>query len=416
MKPLSNKQKAQLEKQKRETAKREKRNADVAAKRKAEQEALDAGLKWDDTIVARKFGEDYDAAYKLATAGGPETEENLRIKREAQAKFAQDIAKIRTETATTEEKPVEEKPVEEKPVGDKKARRLSNAELTAAAAKTALLGTSAGEAVQYDSSKAEATTEEEQHVDQDLVDAGSFKELTKRQAEEAAKSAPVEESRDEPVIETKTETKAERKARIKAEKQKAAAAAIAEAGAKLAAEQQADELVAQMPGLDRASVVEGLLEGRNGNAPVETETKDNNVDTQQTPEQPEEHNDAVEAPVEKAEPEAAPVEAKPDSEQAEGAKPDQEAAPVKPTLVVNNPVDEGNHTDDHRAGAKKFYGKAFTKERAIYLTEAYRLLNMAIKAEAKMKPGSTAIENTFARAVDMEARAFGAVAAPAMAA
>lgn len=392
VKPLTSKQKANLEKQQRRAAKDAKRAADVAAKRKAEQQALDEGLKWNDTIVARMFGDDYDAAYKLATAEGPATEEELRIKREAAANLQESLKKMRSEVAETPPaEPPPAEPVEEaKPVADKKARRLSNAELTVAAAKTALLGTSSGESVEYDSTNDKVTaskpkTSEELNADipedeipvcDELVkesEAADAKKAAEKAAKEAAKATPVEESRDEPVIEPpKTETKAERKARIKAEKQAAAAAAIAEAGTKLAEETT-----------------------RNGEPPQEDVT----VAEVQDPPVAEPQQDApVEAPQEEPAPtpveEPAPVvEAKPE--------------PKKPELVVNNDIDQSKHTDDYKKQAAKFYGKAFTKERAIYLTEAFRQLSMAIKAEAKMKPGAQAVEGAFQRAVDMENQAFG---------
>jgi hypothetical protein len=67
----ANHSKSKEDKMAREKARKAKRQLAVDAKAKALAEAKENGMTWDDTIVGQRFVDDYDAAYKAATAGGP---------------------------------------------------------------------------------------------------------------------------------------------------------------------------------------------------------------------------------------------------------------------------------------------------------------------------------------------------------
>lgn len=342
---------------------KERRARNLKLKHEAKAKADEAGLLWDDTIPAASFFEDFDAAYEKATARGPKpTAEELEA-----------IAKREDEAA-------EQKAAE--------TVELTETKKTLAAAKATLLGTSAGPAVVYDSTvdatkSAEESAavfasanenEEEQHVDEALVEAGSFKELAKREAEEAAKKA----AEEAPVQTEEPEAKANKPL---SKKEKAELKRLKKAEKK--ANKIAAELVTKITG--DASYAEATVETRNGEppveevAPVQTETTEEN-----TPE-----------------PVAEPTQTEPVVE----AKPEPVKEAPKPKadlkLVVNN---------EHTQGAQKLYGTAFTPERAAMLADAYRCLALAIRLEAtanaltdptekeiKLKLRDTALRNALAK-------------------
>lgn len=67
----ANHSKSKEDKMAREKARKAKRQLAVDAKAKALAEAKENGMTWDDTIVGQRFVDDYNAAYKAATASGP---------------------------------------------------------------------------------------------------------------------------------------------------------------------------------------------------------------------------------------------------------------------------------------------------------------------------------------------------------
>lgn len=90
--------------------------------------------------------------------------------------------------------------------------------------------------------------------------------------------------------------------------------------------------------------------------------------------------------------------------------PVEEVAPEapKPELVVdNNTTAEQN---ERIAGAKKFYGSAFTAARSSLLTDAYRFLTMAIRCEAEGREAAVKMALNTALKKEAEAFALGAVA------
>lgn len=418
------KQKKAAEKAAIAEAKKVRRQANVAAKGAAELRSLEEGLKWNDTIIARMFTENPEEAYKLATAEGPDDEEGLAARRKIKANVAAMTTKyIEGREAAEEEQtrngnaPTSELPTSEMDnlADEKPAVEKTEAQKTLEAAKAVMLGTSSGPAVVYDSSAGTTAGETGAEISERLnadIPEDQIKvddDLVRESAEQDAKKA---------------ETKSERKARIKAEK-------------------QAAEIVAAAPDLDEASVVEGILEATKDEPPVEesrdepviepvkAETKTQRkarikaekkaaaaaavvepvteVKAEEAQPEPVVEEVPKESPVSDTPAEEAPVETKPEPVVETKPEPVVETKPVvesqRPTLVVSNDIDTTKHTDDYKKQAAKFYGNTFTKERAIYLTEAFRLLSMALKASEK-HPGSSMAENTFKRAVDMESRAF----------
>lgn len=79
---MSKKTRTPEEKAAKEAARKErdtKRLAAVEAKTKARKEAEEKGLPWNDTIVAARFLEDYDAAFMSAVAGSPKVDDEPAV-------------------------------------------------------------------------------------------------------------------------------------------------------------------------------------------------------------------------------------------------------------------------------------------------------------------------------------------------
>lgn len=270
------------------------------------------------------------------------------------------------ETPMVEEPPVTEPVVEDRPGVELKLTRKQRrrAEHTARIAAR----------------KADAETvvetpvveEGEQHVDEALVEAGSFAETKRREAEttqvaEQATDVPV----DEPVVEVPAD--------------------------EAVADHEDDKLLP-------SDTNDGPVSTESVDAPNAEPVTDEPVIEEAVPDEPVVEEPTTTEPVVEEtaseEPVVNPV-ANPVND------PVTDVAPVKPTLtlVANNP------NDPKAAAARKFYGDAFTPERAELLTKAHFWLERAILAEIEGNEGK--VKLAFKAALKNEAEAFGSTMAMA---
>jgi len=256
------------------------------------------------------------------------------------------------------------------PANDNPAE-LTSAQQTVVAAKATLLGTSAGPAVVYDSSGETKSAEDSAAV------FAAAKETGEQISERLNADIPEDEIKVCGDLVRESE----------------------EADAKKRAQQQPAD----------------PAEGENQEIVDE--------ETQQTPEQPVERDNPVEAPVEEAKPETAPVEETPDQ-----AGEETPAEEVKPGPVVEQPkpveakkptltLVPSNVTNEHIKGAQKLYGDAFTAERKPMLADAFRCLMLASRLEQEYlkDPEANAVKKTLSdtalrNALAKEQEAFAVVA------
>jgi len=361
---------------------KQRRARNLKLREDAQAKAKAAGLPWDETIRAAEFFDDFDKAYAAATTSpnAKPIEDAPTVvvtpKTEAQETTAELLKKAKevllpsdetrngeppteavTEEAVAEEttghKPLSKKERKALKYAEKQAKRAEKkpAEATTPTTPTepvkadnkVVMGTSAGEAVVYDSTNDKPVEHalvdeqpEEQHVDESLVEHGSFA---------ATDAAEQQEGTDEPSPEVVTEQPVEAPA------------------------DEAEQPVEQ------------------ADAPTEV------------PAEPEQVVEPVSTPAtettEQSEPKADEP-AKPEANVAVTAP----KADKKPTLTIVS----DNPNDPKLAAAKEFYGDACTPSRAKLLAEALMWLNKAIVFE---KAGEkTKTEMAFKAALKKEAEAF----------
>lgn len=375
---LSNAQKE--EKAKNRAAANKRRADNLALRSKAKEEATAAGLPFNESIPAAQFAKDYAAAYKVATT--PAVDPNDVVAGVNQNPEAEPPKKRLSNEEMKAIAPVVPKAeVDPTDIDDGKDIPLPKS----------ILGTSAGEAVVYDSTNDQVISPAEASAAVFAANENAAAERLEKAGTDDQKidDALVEESNAadaakvaDPMQRQPGESNRKYKDRMFRLKQKAAAAATQDAPTEVPLEEPAPTPVVE----PEATPAETPAPTETP-APVETPTE--------TP--------ATEMPAQDVPEETKPVE----QPVVEEAKPTE--AKTGPKLVSFNP----NIKAEDIEAARKFYGSAWTDERAPKLADAYRSLTMAIRAEAKNKTlADAALRNALAH----EAAAFGNSPAVAMAA
>ena len=226
-------------KQANEISKKERRNANLKLKTEAAEKAKAAGLPFDDTIPAKYFAEDFEKAYNDATKSKVTVDNGPSPAEQALGKLPTNDNVPATETrngepptADTSETVVAKADdgLPERLPGESNKKYRQRCHRLAKEAKAAEAPTEApteapkadihpgGPAVEYDSTvdfkKPETTaenTEEEVHVDDDLVKHGSFEALKKAEEAEEQATAPIQDTPTEAPSEEPAPTPVETK-------------------------------------------------------------------------------------------------------------------------------------------------------------------------------------------------------------
>lgn len=447
----------------RRAASRARREANLALRDKAEAQAKADGMYWDGSIPAARFAEDYDAAYASATAMGKKPPEVLAREAAEAAKAAANdnkellpdqatppkkgmiaeaveaakaeaaAAKLPEPTKSAEESAAVFAAAEEKPKKGKKhnAKAVQNVDAIKVFAEFVAAVLAAATKEYQERMAADAA--EDIHVDDDLVDAGSFEELKRREEAEKGTEVPVETGTTETTPETTQidepssqqddattstsvtngnalsqqpkQQKLNRKERrrLAAEAKKAADAAKITKPAENSSDVTPSEANPSDHNDEGTVIPTTIPEGQH--EPVETPQPDEQRVAADA-------NDLKKIPWHKRtaydnKPESNVEEVKLLTDQRvpkEPKRPTQEEikaaetvveAPSRPTLTLVK--------DNTSEEAKAFYGAFYTPVRASLLDGAYKSLRLAIIAEGNKSPN---MERALQLAIKKEAQAF----------